>query len=183
VVITAADLIEILNHLEAAGVTVWLDGGWGVDALVGEQTRSHDDLDVVVALTASDAAQAALARLGFAVSDDERPTRFVVRDTQDRRIDFHTVTFDDEGGGIQLLQDGTPWRYPPEGFSGVGHVAGRTVPCLTVETQILTHLGYEPDATDWHDLALLRDRFGVALPAPYDGDATADGSLLMAPCG
>src|SRR5258708_7387144 len=27
---------------------VWIDGGWGVDALLGHQTRKHDDLDVAV---------------------------------------------------------------------------------------------------------------------------------------
>jgi lincosamide nucleotidyltransferase A/C/D/E len=125
----------------------------------------------VIALTASDAALVALAPLGFALTVDERPTRCVVRDAHDRRIDFHTVTVDAEDGGIQLLQDGTPWRYPPEGFAGVGHVAGRTVRCLTAETQVLTHLGYDPDATDWHDMLALRDRFGLTLPPPYAEDS------------
>jgi lincosamide nucleotidyltransferase A/C/D/E len=38
---TAADVVEILGWLGAASVDVWLlDGGWGVDALVGEQTRN-----------------------------------------------------------------------------------------------------------------------------------------------
>lgn len=27
---------------------VWLDGGWGVDALLGRQTRPHDDMDIVI---------------------------------------------------------------------------------------------------------------------------------------
>jgi lincosamide nucleotidyltransferase A/C/D/E len=38
---TAADVIEVLQCLERAGVSVWIDGGWGVDALVGAQTREH----------------------------------------------------------------------------------------------------------------------------------------------
>lgn len=45
----ASDVIMIINALAAAGVDAWLDGGWGVDALVGEQTRPHDDLDLVIA--------------------------------------------------------------------------------------------------------------------------------------
>jgi len=24
------------------GITVWIDGGWSVDALLGKQTRDHD---------------------------------------------------------------------------------------------------------------------------------------------
>jgi lincosamide nucleotidyltransferase A/C/D/E len=45
---TAADVVEILGWLRAASADVWLDGGWGVDALVGEQTREHKDLDLIV---------------------------------------------------------------------------------------------------------------------------------------
>src|SRR5919201_6639891 len=32
------------------GITpkVWLDRGWGLDALLGEQTRPHDDLDLAI---------------------------------------------------------------------------------------------------------------------------------------
>jgi lincosamide nucleotidyltransferase A/C/D/E len=41
--IEAADVVEILGWLGAVSVDVWLDGGWGVDALVGEQTREHKD--------------------------------------------------------------------------------------------------------------------------------------------
>jgi hypothetical protein len=32
---TATDVLEVLGRLEAAGLAVWVDGGWGVDALVG----------------------------------------------------------------------------------------------------------------------------------------------------
>ena len=31
-----------------AGFDLWIGGGWGVDALVGHQTRPHDDLGVVL---------------------------------------------------------------------------------------------------------------------------------------
>lgn len=40
-------LDEVLNfctQMEDANVRVWLDGGWGVDALLGGQTRDHSDL-------------------------------------------------------------------------------------------------------------------------------------------
>ncbi|MEJ7792124.1 MAG: hypothetical protein WKF65_09165 [Gaiellaceae bacterium] len=47
---SAADVVEVLDVLEAADVAVFLDGGWGVDALIGAQTREHDDLDVHLSL-------------------------------------------------------------------------------------------------------------------------------------
>ena len=163
----AAGVFSIVATLQQAGVRVWLDGGWGVDALVGEQTREHDDLDCVIALVDAPTAQDTLATLGFAVTLDELPTRFVVRDRIDRRVDFHTVTFDATGGATQLLQDGTVAPFPPQGFTGFGHVAGVRVACLTAAVQFIHHLGYDPDEKDHHDMGLLADRFGIDLPAAY----------------
>jgi lincosamide nucleotidyltransferase A/C/D/E len=34
--------------LEKLGIEIWVDGGWGVDALLGEQTRPHKDLDIAI---------------------------------------------------------------------------------------------------------------------------------------
>jgi lincosamide nucleotidyltransferase A/C/D/E len=163
----AWSVLDVVANLEQAGVHVWLDGGWGVDALVGEQTRDHDDLDCVIALSDAPTARDALAVLGYAVSLDELPTRFVMRDRSDRRVDFHTVSFDATGGATQQLQDGTLAPYPSEGFSGFGHVAGVHVACLTPTVQSLHHLGYDPDEKDHHDMRLLADRFDIDLPAPY----------------
>src|SRR6478672_4276653 len=114
----AADVPAVLAVLDAAGVPAWVDGGWGVDALVGRQTRPHSDLDLVIALDQADPAIDALAPLGFAVAGDARPTRLVLRDGAGRQIDCHTVTFDAAGGGLQELPDAPAFRYPPQGFSG-----------------------------------------------------------------
>src|SRR5918993_2543073 len=122
-------VLSVVASLQQAGIRVWLDGGWGIDALVGEQTREHDDLDCVIALSDAPVARDALAVLGFAVSLDELPTRFVMRDRSDRRVDFHTVSFDATGGAAQQLQDGTLAPYPSEGFTGFGYVAGVRIAC------------------------------------------------------
>jgi hypothetical protein len=42
------DVIDIYTSLENLGVEIWIDGGWGVDALLGEQTRPHKDLDIAI---------------------------------------------------------------------------------------------------------------------------------------
>lgn len=161
------DVREVLTCLEASGIAVWLDGGWGVDALLGEQTRPHDDLDIVMAMAQLGAAQDALRVLGFVLMVDELPTRCVLRDAGDRRIDVHPVAFDAEGGGLQRQPDGSDFRYPPEGLAGTGTIAGRPVRCLTPELQLRCHLAYEPDADDRHDMRLLCARFGLVLPEIY----------------
>ena len=43
-----SDVVQLLDFLERSGLEVYVDGGWAVDALLGEQTRVHDDLDVAV---------------------------------------------------------------------------------------------------------------------------------------
>ena len=51
--------------LEKAGVPASIGGGWGIDALVGRQTRPHSDIDLCVPAEQSDAAAGALAAPGF----------------------------------------------------------------------------------------------------------------------
>jgi len=118
------EVLRILDALARAGVAAYVDGGWGVDALLMEQTREHEDLDLVIALADGERAEGALSALGFSLSEDERPTRFVLGHGDGRRIDFHTVVFDDEGGGVQPLQDGRSYRYPPEGSRAKGLSTG-----------------------------------------------------------
>ena len=66
--------------------------------------------------------------------------------------------------GVAAWLDG---GYPAAGFAGRGEIAGRPFACLTAEVQLLCHVGYEPDATDRHDVRLLARRFGLPLPHPY----------------
>jgi lincosamide nucleotidyltransferase A/C/D/E len=164
---TAADVIAVVGCLDAAGVRCWLDGGWGIDALLERQTRPHDDLDLTMVAADADSALAALAPLGFAVMTETRPTGFVLRAPDDRRVDVHLVAFDATGDAVYILDDGTPWRYPHDSFDGVGRVAGRRVPCMSVNGQILGHIGYEPDEQDHQDMRLLRETFEFEWPPTY----------------
>ncbi len=165
---TSAGVRKVGRVLGAAGVPFWLDGGWGVDALLGKQTRTHDDLDLVIGLDRAELAVAALAPLGFAISIDERPTRLVLHGPGGKSIDLHTVTFDAEGGGTQALPGGGAYRYPPQGFRARGSVGGEELPCLTPEVQLECHIGYPPDEKDRHDVRRLGRRFRLRLPPPYD---------------
>ena len=45
----AKDVIELYTLLLEHDVQLWLDGGWGIDALLEHQTRPHKDLDAFVA--------------------------------------------------------------------------------------------------------------------------------------
>ena len=58
-----------------------------------------------------------------------------------------------EAGAFQPQPDGGIFRYPPEGFGGMGRITGRVLPCLSAEVQLSCHVGYEPDEKDRHDVA------------------------------
>ena len=44
---TLSSLFELLQLLESNSIPVWLDGGWGIDALIQTQTRTHQDVDII----------------------------------------------------------------------------------------------------------------------------------------
>lgn len=164
----ARDVFAVLNLLEGAQLRVWVDGGWGVDALLGRETRQHADLDLALALTDMATARNLLRRvLGYVVARDEMPTRLELCDKDGHHLDLHPLVFDASGNGRQALPGGAWGTYSAEGLRGAGMVAGRRVRCLTPELQLRFHLGYPPDADDAHDVALLCQHFGLDVPEPY----------------
>jgi lincosamide nucleotidyltransferase A/C/D/E len=165
---SATDVAAVLDRLGAAGVRAWLDGGWGVDALLGEQTRDHDDVDLVVRVLDVPAMCEALAIDGFALDRGEPASNFVLRDGRGREIDVHPVRFDENGNGIYRMDNGEDWVFPAAGFEGRGRIGRREAACLTADVQMLCHAtGYEPAETDFHDMRLLNARLGTPLLPPY----------------
>ena len=148
----AGEAMRIIARLQVANLRVWVDGGWGVDALVRRQTRSHDDLDLVVLLQEVPEVERELAALGYRRAGGAPPTSFESVDEVGRQVDVHPIAAD----GAYRLREGGIWHYPLDGLRGKGAIAGLAVDCLTAATQVICHAGYELDADDVHDLRLLR---------------------------
>jgi lincosamide nucleotidyltransferase A/C/D/E len=165
--VSAQRALELLGALDAANVVAIVDGGWGVDALLRKQTREHDDLDLVVALGHAGRIRTALSPLGFTLHEDHLPVRFVLRSESGEQLDFHTVEFDAEGGGVQAQPSGKKFRYPPEGFVS-GEIGGAPVRCISAPVQLACHVGYAPGAKDAGDVRLLCERFGLPIPRVYE---------------
>jgi lincosamide nucleotidyltransferase A/C/D/E len=135
----ASSLLAVIGQLQADGISVWIDGGWGVDALLGHQTREHDDLDLVIELDDATRVMGLLGSLGYEMVAGAPPKSFVMVDSRGRQVDLHPVTFDSDGGGVYEMDYGTEWVYPAEGFSGRGSVDGTPVHCLSPAVQVLVH--------------------------------------------
>lgn len=139
----ANDVVAAVDVLSAAGIDVVIAGGWGVDALLGRQTRPHSDLDLLVTggMSAVREATGVLAANGYRVVDDQAlgghwaPVFVVVRS--------------DSGRTIELL----PTDSRPEAATGA--LAGRPVPCLSAEQQLEYHRGYPLTREHRKDVARL----------------------------
>jgi lincosamide nucleotidyltransferase A/C/D/E len=161
----AAHVLDLLAHLQARDIPVWLDGGWAIDALLGEQTRPHDDLDVVARLEDSVRIENALNDRGFVLAGGGAPLSFELVDTQGHQVDVHPVSFTPDGAAAYRMADGADWIYPADGFTGVVRMLGREVPCLTPEVVMVSHTtGYALDEAHQRDVRALGERFGIALP-------------------
>ena len=156
---------SLLDLLEDEGIAVWVDGGWAVDAVLGEQTREHADLDVVVETASVPRLRALLGARGFAdvPRGDTRPWNFVLGDANGRQLDVHVITFDEHGDGVYGPAERGE-AYPAEALTGEGVIAGRRVSCVSPAWLVRFRTGYEPRAVDRLDVAALCARFGIELP-------------------
>lgn len=154
---TAADVLRVLDAIDAVEVRVWVEGGWGVDALVRRQTRDHDDLDLAVdtARDGLERALQALASLGYARGVDDLPIRLVVDAADARSADLHPIRFQPDGSALQAGHD-RDYLYPADCFT-LGRIGDRDVQCLSAAIQREFHAGYASRPVDLHDLALLAD--------------------------
>jgi lincosamide nucleotidyltransferase A/C/D/E len=161
----AARVLDLLAQLQARGIPVWLDGGWAVDALLREQTRPHDDLDLVARLDDSVRIEQALDERGFVLAGGGPPLSFELVDGEGHQVDVHPASFAPSGDAVYRMASGDDWIYPADGFTGVGRILGREVPCLTPEVLMVNHtFGYALDEAHQRDVRALGERFGIALP-------------------
>ena len=168
---TGRDVLTALDMLAAARVTAIIDGGWGVDALLGRHTREHADVDLIIQVDDLSRAETALEPGGFrrVPSTPELPARWVLNALDGRIVDFHLVRYDSDGNGWQELpgeEAGTRgWGlYPQKELRAAGTIEGRRVVCITAWLQLQHHLGFAWKPNDQHDMRLLHVECGIPLP-------------------
>jgi len=182
-------LIEVAGALEAADVRYWLAGGWGVDALIGKQTRPHRDVDVVIdGFEANEPrARHALEAIGFRhVKFDEggvwMPLRSTLDDDSGHKVELMGIDWPRLRGEMQARAGGEGVQ--PESDAQVGDeftegiVNGRRVPCLSAQVQRLFHTGFDLEPWGHHNVDLLDTEIGTS-----PGGDRADSGLHDPPRG
>jgi lincosamide nucleotidyltransferase A/C/D/E len=177
----AEDVISIYQSLLDNGIQVWLTGGWGIDALLGEQTRPHKDLDVIVLLDDVVRMRELLGRDGYRLkmlwSENrwdvdahgvETATAFVLQDSEGREFDAHAMRLDDQSNGIPAWAEAEEFVFTRQDLAGEGTIAGVAFQCLTPEMQMLCHTGYALPDEHLRDLERLHQMYGVDYPKQLD---------------
>ena len=112
--VNKTDAIEIITWAEENGISIWIDGGWGVDALLKEETREHNDIDLFVEEINGKKFINILKEKGFAEITESYTTasHTVWKDTKGRIIDLHIFKFNEQG---YIVFEGE--AYPPDSVS------------------------------------------------------------------
>ena len=160
----AETVIELIKLLIANDIDVVVDGGWGVDALLGEQTRPHDDLDIAIPHKDVPKLRKLLKEKDFTeiFRDDSRDCNFVLEDKAKNQIDVHSYSFDEHGNNIYGV------AYLPEHLTGKGTISGYQVKCIPPEWAVKFHTGYALDENDFYDTQALCRKFNIPLPSELE---------------
>lgn len=150
---TGPQAVAVLDLLTGAGIRCWIGGGWGIDALLGVQTRDHADLDVVA--HPGEVTRELLVEAGYEPTVDWWPVRVALSHTDGREVDLHPVERIDDGW-LQQGLDGVTYTYP-DGELTLGSIAGRVVPVISAALQLRFHQGYQASEKDRADIGHLVD--------------------------
>jgi lincosamide nucleotidyltransferase A/C/D/E len=164
----STDVIEIYSSLVNIGIGIWIDGGWGVDALLGRQTRPHKDLDIAIEDHQVLRFEQYLASRGYrrVKREIERPFNFVLADKEGREVDVHVISRDQDGNGIYGPAE-MGFMYPADSLNGNGIIGDCPVRCISPEWMVKFHSGYKLTEKDYKDVSALCEKYALALPQEY----------------
>lgn len=165
---TAENVVEFYSLLEELGIDVWIDGGWGIDALIKKQTRPHEDLDVVVQEKDVLKIKELLTSQGYEVleRDDLAENYFHMADDKGHEIDITAIHFDERGDGIFGPVENHKMN-PRDSFSGIGAINSHKVKCVSLEYAIKFKLDHEVAKHDAEDVKALCQKFNLEVPSRY----------------
>src|SRR5262249_12351515 len=121
----------VATTLGSRSIRWWLFGGWGLDALLGEVTRDHGDIEFWVERLDAIAVLDALIEIGARPANAqpiEEPREYTIGD-----VLFSSAYFDRRPDGTYQLEGRWPdWSFPAGSFGvDIGHLDGMTVPVMS----------------------------------------------------
>lgn len=156
----STDVINLYTKLEGLGIKIWIDGGWAVDALLGKQTRTHEDLDIAVEHKNVTNLRIYLESQGYKETrrNEDKMWDLVMGDDKGHEVEVHAFSFDNEGGVVkEEYWDG----YSNNSLTGSGIINGCMVRCVSPEQLLKTHDNTKRKLkdNDYKDMDALRKKF------------------------
>jgi len=166
---SSKDVIALYKELINTGIDIWLDGGWAVDALLGKQTRPHEDADIVIQEKDISKLRKLLESKGYkdVIRDDTSDWNFVLGDNKGHLVDIHVIVFDDKKNGIYGPKENGK-MYPVDSLAGKGILNGIEVKCISPEYLVKFHSGYELQDKDHEDVLALCKKFKIDCQEEYE---------------
>ena len=149
----ASEVLTIIGWLTEKETVYQVNGGWGVDALVGRQTREHGDLDVYVDADVVPDLIEWLASRGYEPVTDWLPIRIELA-SERGRVDVHPMVIQPNGDGVQQGFEDAVFTHPAVARTR-GSIDGVPVIVGTAERLRELRNGYDPRPEDEHDLEVL----------------------------
>lgn len=149
--VTEETLFHILDFFEHMEVPYWLDGGWGVDILTGQQNREHRDIDIDFDAKYTESVISKLKGLGYIVNVDWMPSRMELKHDKYGYLDIHPIDFNADGSITQADPQRGKYIFQKEWFTSTEY-KDRKIPCISKEAQLLFHSGYELSDKDHIDI-------------------------------
>ena len=153
---TKGDLLTVIDLLDKAGITYWIDGGWGVDILAGKQTRVHRDIDINFDSQSTEKMLNMLLECGYEVDTDWKPVRIELYSPKYGYLDIHPFVLNKDGTAKQADLEGGWYEFEKDLF-GNAVFEGKTIPCISVKGQKIFHSGYDLRDKDKHDILILEN--------------------------
>lgn len=160
---TDQDVLNFIRLCKQNSITVWVDGGWCVDALLGEQTREHPDLDIAVHREDNAKLRKLLEDSGYKEEsrNDSAEWMYVMKDADGKHIDVHAFEYDEDSKNTYGIE------YPYGSLTGKGLIAGQEVDCIDPQWMFTFKTAYPPKEKDLQDVRALSKKFGFELPEAY----------------
>lgn len=107
---------DVVAALQAANISAWLFGGWGLDARIGRITREHGDVEFWVERIHAERSKALLVEAGATALPTQPPEESCEYTWND--VSYSTAYFDRQSDRSfsQPLGRFSDWLFPPGSF-------------------------------------------------------------------
>ncbi len=163
--ITSKEVIDLYTSLEKMGIKIWIDGGWSVDALLGEQIREHSDLDIAIQHKDLPKFREYMELRGYKEleRDEDKKWNFILGNEKGYEVDVHAFHFDNKGHIIEGIE------YPDGSLTGTGVIEGVSVRCIDPKhmVQFLAPWLTKHPHKYLQAISALCEKFGIEYPKEY----------------